>query len=90
MLTDSSRLTRSAESAAMPPGPLLIHSAGSSAVRGSIGPHGAPAGPVPGRAEPVQWPAFPGRICHQFDETPRRTVRLACRLTVRGAVSSYC
>ena len=31
-----------------------------------------------------------GRICpHQFDETPHRTVRLARRLTFRGAVSSY-
>jgi hypothetical protein len=36
-------------------------------------------------------PPFLGRICpHQSDETAHRIVRLARRLTFRGATSSYC
>ena len=47
MLTDSSRVTRSAGSIAVPPGRPLIHSAGSGSGSGSIRRRSAPAGPAP-------------------------------------------
>src|SRR6516164_3025691 len=45
--------------------------------------------PCPGPVGVVMVPSFLGAFCpHQFDETPHRTVRLARRLTFRGATSS--